>query len=203
LSNFQNIIETSLHTSPAVSDEWFAVYTLSCREKQVSRHFDVHAIEHFLPVTRTSRRWKNGCTVLVEQPLFPGYLFVRIPRANRIRVLEVPGVHSIVGTGKDPIALPNFEIEALRRGVDVLKMEPFPYLNVGERAIILRGPLQGMSGIVVRKKNGVRFVLSLDLIMKSVAVEVEAADLKPCNDDWPANSAADAKTSSSVLVGVC
>lgn len=173
-----------------MSDEWFAVYTLSCREKQVSRHFDIHEIEHFLPVTRSRRRWKNGCTVVVEQPLFPGYLFVRIPRANRIRVLEVPGVHSIVGTGKDPVALPNFEIEALRRGVDILKMEPTPYLNVGERATILRGPLEGMTGIVVRKKNGLRFVLSLELIMKSVAVEVEAADLKLCSDEWQANSAA-------------
>jgi transcription antitermination factor NusG len=198
------MIESAMHHPLEVSGEWFAVYTLSCREKQVSRHFDVQAIDHFLPVSRNRRRWKNGVSVLVERPLFPGYIFVRIPRANRIRVLEVPGVHSIVGTGKDPIALPDFEIEALRRGADALRMEPFPYLNVGERATVLRGPLEGMSGIVVRKKNGLRFVLSLDLIMKSVAVEVEAADLKPCGDGVrSANSAADAKTSSSVPEVVC
>src|ERR1700759_3415463 len=101
-----------------VADDWFAVYTLSCREKQVSRHMDIHAIEHFLPVTKTRRRWKNGCNVLVEEPLFPGYLFVRIERNARTQVLSVPGVHSIVGTGKDPIPLPNFEIETLRRSVD-------------------------------------------------------------------------------------
>jgi transcription antitermination factor NusG len=141
---------------------------------------EVHSIEHFLPVTKSRRRWKNGCTVLVEEPLFPGYLFVRIDRSARTQVLAVPGVHSIVGTGKDPIALPHFEIETLRRNIDLLEIEPHPYLSVGERATILRGPLAGMTGIVVRKKNGLRFVLSLDLIMKSVAVEIDAADLRPC-----------------------
>lgn len=183
-----------------ISDDWFAVYTLSCREKQVSRHMDVHAIEHFLPVTKTRRRWKNGCTVVVEEPLFPGYLFVRIERSARTQVLAVPGVHSIVGTGKDPIPLPNFEIETLRKSVDLLKIEPHPYLNVGDRATVLRGPLGGMTGIVVRKKNGLRFILSLDLIMKSVAVEVDAADLEPCGDvSWIAQD----KTSSSVHQAVC
>jgi transcription antitermination factor NusG len=183
-----------------ISDDWFAVYTLSCRERQVSRHMDVHAIEHFLPVTKTRRRWKNGCTVVVEEPLFPGYLFVRIERSARTQVLAVPGVHSIVGTGKDPIPLPNFEIETLRKSVDLLKIEPHPYLNVGDRATVLRGPLGGMTGIVVRKKNGLRFILSLDLIMKSVAVEVDAADLEPCGDvSWIAQD----KTSSSVHQAVC
>jgi transcription antitermination factor NusG len=182
------------------SDDWFAVYTLSCREKQVSRHMDIHAIEHFLPVTKTRRRWKNGCTMMIEEPLFPGYLFVRIERSARTQVLAVPGVHSIVGTGKDPIPLPNFEIETLRRSVDLLTIEPHPYLNVGDRATILRGPLGGMTGFVVRKKNGLRFILSLDLIMKSVAVEVDAADLEPYSDT---SLIAYDKTSSSVPNAVC
>jgi transcription antitermination factor NusG len=109
-------------------------------------------------------------------------------------------VHSIVGTGKDPIPLPHFEIETLRRGIDHLKIEPHPYLNVGEKATILRGPLAGMTGIVVRKKNGLRFVLSLDLIMKSVAVEVDAADLEPCAEvSWSTPD----RTSSSVPYVVC
>ena len=165
-----------------VSTGWFAVYTLSCREKQVSRHMDVHSVEHFLPLTKNRRRWKNGCTMLVEEPLFPGYLFVRMDRSERSQVLSVPGVHSIVGIGREPVALPQFEIEALRKSVDLLNIEPHSYLNVGERATILRGPLTGITGIITRKKNGLRFVLSLDLIMRSVAVEVDAADLEPCGD---------------------
>jgi transcriptional antiterminator NusG len=182
------------------SHGWFAVYTLSCREKQVSRHMEIHSIEHFLPVTKSRRRWKNGCNVVIEEPLFPGYLFVRIDRSARTQVLAVPGVHSIVGTGKDPIPLPQFEIETLRQNIDLLKVEPHPYLNVGEQATILRGPLRGMTGIVVRKKNGLRFVLNLDLIMKSVAVEVDAADLEPCVD---ANWGAHERVNSSVPYAVC
>jgi len=182
------------------TEGWFAVYTLSCREKQVSRHMEIHAIEHFLPVTKSRRRWKNGCSVVIDEPLFPGYLFVRIDRTERNQVLAVPGVHSIVGTGKDPVPLPQFEIEALRRTIDFLKIEPHPYLSVGERATILRGPLAGMTGIVTRKKNGLRFVLSLDLIMKSVAVEVDAADLEACAEvSWQAHD----RTSSSVPYAVC
>jgi len=179
---------------------WFAVYTLSRREKQVARHMDVQSIEHFLPLTKRRRRWKNGCTMTVEEPLFPSYLFVQMDQTTRTRVLAVPGVHSIVGVGKDPVPVPHFEIETLRRSVDRLKIEPHPYLNVGERATILNGPLAGLAGIVVRKKNGLRFVLGLDLIMKSFAVEVDAADLEPCTKmNWSAHD----NPSSSVPYAVC
>ncbi len=161
--------------------EWFAVYTHSCQEKRVSKHLSTRELEHFLPLSRRLRRWKNGCTVLIEQPLFPSYLFIKIERSERVRVLELPGVHSIVGTGRDPIPLPTAEIEILRRSIDLLNAEPCPFLNVGEKAIVKNGPLQGMTGIVVRKKSGLRLVLSLDLIMKSVSVEIDALDLEACN----------------------
>lgn len=141
-------------------------------------HLTTRTIEHFLPVSRSSRRWRNGCTVLLEQPLFPGYLFVKIPRTERVRVLELPGVHSIVGNGREPIALPTEEIESLRGGIGSLNVEPCPYLNVGERARIIRGPLQGMTGIIARKKKGLRLILSLDAIMKSISVEIDERDLE-------------------------
>lgn len=140
-------------------------------------HLTTRAIEHFLPISRSSRRWKNGCTVELQQPLFPGYLFVKIPRTDRVRVLELPGVHSLVGNGREPIALPSEEIEGLREGIGLLKAEPCPYLNVGERARIIRGPLQGMTGIIARKKKGLRLILSLDPIMKSISVEIDERDL--------------------------
>ena len=158
--------------------EWFAVYTLSCHEKRVAQHLVAREIEHFLPVGRGMQKWKNGCTMLVEKPLFPGYLFVKIQRTARVRVLELPGVHSIVGNGKDPVALPTDEIEILRQGIDLLQAEPCPFLKVGHQAKVVRGPLQGMTGIVVRKKNALRLVISLDLIMKSVSVEMDAQDLE-------------------------
>jgi transcription antitermination factor NusG len=160
------------------SHQWFAVYTRSCQEKRVGQHLSIRDMEYFLPLNRSVRRWNNGCTPTIEQPLFPGYLFVKIQRTERVRVLELPGVHSIVGTGKEPIPLPSAEIEALRRAIPVMDMEPCAYLNLGKRARIKDGPLQGMTGIVVRKGNGMRFVLSVDLIMKSVSVEVDARNLE-------------------------
>ena len=168
----------SNQVSAVVSPEWFATYTHSCQEKRVAERFSIHEIEHFLPVQTNVNRWKNGLRVTIERPLFPSYVFVKIKRTERVRVLELPGVHSIVGRGREPIPLPGDEIEALRQTIHLLNAEPHPYLNVGDRARICSGPLEGMTGIIVRKKNGCRLVLSLDLIMKSVAVEVDRLELE-------------------------
>ena len=176
---------------------WFAVHTNSCQEKRVAQHLTVREIEHFLPVNRHSRRWKNGCTMLLEQPLFAGYLFVKISRTERVRVLELPGVHSIVGNGREPIALPSEEIESLREGIGKLEMEPCPYLNIGEKARIICGPLQGMTGIIARKKKGLRLILSLDAIMKSVSVEIDERDLEAV-DSLPTGHSTIVNASSSV-----
>jgi transcription antitermination factor NusG len=140
--------------------------------------------------------------MVLEQPLFPGYLFVKIPRTERVRVLELPGVCSIVGNGREPIALPNQEIESLREGIGQVNLEPCPYLNVGVRARIIRGPLSGMTGIIARKKKGLRLILSLDAIMKSVSVEVDERDLEAVEQLAAGNSlvaAASATASSRVI----
>ena len=178
--SFEQLSSVTIAGESAVvpSQQWFAVYTSSCQEKRVGLHLSIRNIDHFLPLTRSPRIWKNGLKVTLEQPLFPGYVFVRIDRRERLRVLELPGVLSIVGTGREPIPLPNNEIEALREGIGLLNVQPHPFLNVGERARIVRGPLQGMTGIVIRKKNGLRFILSVDLILKSISVEVDASDLE-------------------------
>jgi transcription antitermination factor NusG len=158
---------------------WFAVYTTPRHEKRVSEHFKVRAIDAFLPLCRVFHRWNNGCKVLVELPLFPSYVFVRADRQERARVVGVPGVLAIVGSGREPSPLPDCEIEALRSSIDLCKFEPYPYLVVGERARIKAGPMAGIEGVLVRKKNNLRVVLTLDLIMQSVAVEVDACDLEP------------------------
>jgi transcription antitermination factor NusG len=165
------------------SPQWFAAYTCSCQEKRVAQHLGARNIDFFLPVYRKVSRWKNGLTVPIERPLFPGYVFVQIDRSERVRVLELPGVQSIVGAGREPIPLPSHEIEMLRLSSDPLRVEPHPYLSlsVGDQARVSRGPLAGMTGVVLRKKNGCRLVLSLHLIMKSVSVEVNELDLHPLN----------------------
>jgi transcription antitermination factor NusG len=157
---------------------WFAVYTSSRHEKKVAAYFAAREIQFFLPLYGARHRWANRCAMNIELPLFPGYVFVRIASQERVRVLEVPGVLSMVGFGRIPAPLPEFEIEALRSGLGLGKIEPHPFLVIGERVRVKRGPMAGMEGILVRRKSSFRVVLALDVIMKCVAVEVDAEDVE-------------------------
>lgn len=158
---------------------WFAAYTNSHHEKRVALYLTERRIESFLPMYSTRRRWRNRCEANLELPLFANYVFVRIDPRERVRVLEVPGVLSLVGFGRTLAPLPDFEIEALRTGLRLRKIAPHPYLVIGDRVRIKAGPMTGMEGVLVRKKNNLRVVLALDVIMQSMAVEVDADDLEP------------------------
>jgi transcription antitermination factor NusG len=171
-------IEPRLSGDPS---RWFAVYTTPNHEKRVTAHFGLRGIESYLPLYRAKRRWKNGCTVTLELPLFPGYVFVHIAPGERVRVLEVPSVLWIVGNGREPLPLPDVDIESLRAGLGARGAQPHPYLTQGHRARIRCGPLLGWEGVVLWTKGesrNLRVVLSLDAIMKSVAVEVGADELE-------------------------
>jgi transcription elongation factor/antiterminator RfaH len=158
---------------------WYAIYTSPRHEKRVHEHLAYRDVECFLPLYRTVHRWKNGCKPVVELPLFPGYLFVKIGRPERVRVLEVPGVLSFVGTRMEPARLSDFEIETLRSGLHLQKVEPYADLAVGQNVRIKAGPLVGLAGVLLRHNNGFRVVLTLDLIKQSVAVELDASDVEP------------------------
>lgn len=157
---------------------WFAVYTTPRHEKRIAEHFGQRQIEYYLPLFRSQRQWSDGSRVILELPLFPSYIFVRIGQNERVHVLEVPGVQRIIGSGNKPAPLPDFEIESLRTDLPKCTFEPHPLLTVGDRARIKAGAMAGMEGIVVRKNNNLRVVLTLDLIMQSVAVEVESTNLE-------------------------
>lgn len=171
-SNFQM-------TQAEPESRWYAASTAPCREKRVLDHLAVRQIDSFLPLYRSSRKWKNGCRVELERPLFPGYVFVRMPSDKRVRVLEVPGVVSIVSRGRVPEPLDDLAIAALRDGLPFKNVEPHPYLVVGERVAISNGPFAGLCGVVLRLKGSLRVVISLDLLMQSMAVEVDNADIEP------------------------
>ncbi len=162
--------------------QWFAAYTTPRHEKHVADLLAERNIETFLPLYRTVRQWKKSSPIALELPLFPCYLFVRIHRTSRGAVLGLPGVVSIVGSSKEPWPLPQLEIEALRLGAQVGKVEPHPYLRVGDRVRIKAGSMAGIEGILVRRKNEIRFVLTLEAIMRSVSVEVDADDLEPVDE---------------------
>lgn len=166
---------------------WYAVHTKPCHEKRVAEHLRIRSVQEFLPLYHSARRWNNGCKVNLERALFPGYVFVCILPNERVPVLELSGVLSIVGTTREPTPLPTEYIERLRSGLHLVNAQPHPGLAVGERVRICSGPLEGVSGTVARDKNGFRVVLTVDLVMKSVAVEVSVDDVEPILQVPPAS----------------
>jgi transcription antitermination factor NusG len=172
---------SALHREPLSVPEprWYAVYTCARHEKQVAQQLERKSVEYFLPLYEAVHHWKDR-RVTVQLPLFPGYVFVHIPLAQRLKVLELPSVVRMIGFQGVPAALPDEEIVSLRGGLaGNLRAEPHPYLKVGRRVRVVHGPLAGREGILVRKKDRLRLVISIDLIMRSMAVEVDAADVEP------------------------
>ena len=158
---------------------WYAAYTCANHEKRVAQQLRMRSIEYLLPMYQSLRKWKDRRKRL-ELPLFPGYVFVRIPIRERLRVLELAGVVHLVGFGGLPSAVPDQEIEALRNIASCrLQAEPHSYPAVGRRVRIIRGPLEGMEGKLVRKKGLFRLVLSVDIIRQSASVEVDMRDVEP------------------------
>lgn len=170
------------HVGPNGSDitkNWFAVFTVPRHEKRVEAHFSLREIENFLPLCQKSRQWKDGSKGMVQLPLFSSYIFVRIGSGGRAPVLRVPGVISIVGCGPRPLPVPDSYIHWLQEGIRQGKIEPHPYLTVGARVRIRSGVMEGVEGVLLRKKNNFRVALTLQMIMKSVTVEVEIEDIEP------------------------
>jgi len=166
----------------ANSSKWFALYTTPRHEKAVAEMLAERQIECFLPLYQAVRQWKKSSPALLELPLFPTYVFVRIATQSRGAVLGLPGVLSIVGSAREPWPLPDLEIEALRLGLKSHKAEPHPILRVGERVQIIRGAMKGLEGILLWMKNEARVILTLETIMRSVAIEVDLNDVEPVNE---------------------
>src|SRR5260370_7253546 len=166
------------HKRSELPRHWYAVHARPWEERRTAEHFEYHGLESFMPQYRVVRRWKNRCTKTSDIALFPGYLFVRIAPAERIRVLEAPSVISIVGRGREPLPLAEFEIESLRAGLHLRHAEPHPHLVVGQRARIRAGALAGMEGVVVRKSTTLRVVLTWHLIMQSFSVALDVYELE-------------------------
>lgn len=162
----------------AVQRRWHAVYTLPNNEKSLIKHLDIRQIESFLPTWESTRIWKNRQRMKVIQPLFPSYLFVRIRDAERPRVLQSPGALKIIGNCHGHLSIPDREIEFLRLGVCGQRVEPYRELALGRRVRIKSGPLEGVQGILVQKKNSMRFVLSIEMINQSVAMNVEGDEIE-------------------------
>jgi transcription antitermination factor NusG len=169
--------ESSIPTDGERVEEfkWCALYTCSRHEKIVHAQLTAKAVESYLPLYTSLRRW-NDRRALVDLPLFPGYLFVRIPLSARLRVLTVPGVVRLVGFNGKLASLAEEEIQAIKTAVALKVAEPCPYLVEGKRIRVTNGPLKGLEGIVTRRKGKLRAVVSVHSIMQSFSVEVDAVD---------------------------
>ena len=157
---------------------WYALYTAPRHEKRVADQISRQGIACFLPLYRSVRRWKDRRKELALV-LFPGYVFVRMELQNRLRVLQLPGAVRLLTFNGQPTPLPEEEIENLRNHLSRSGgVEPHPYLSVGHRVRVRSGPLRGLEGMILRTKDRCRIVVSIHLIMRSVAVEVDEGDLE-------------------------
>ncbi len=159
---------------------WYAVAVYPRHERVVSKYLDRRGVNCFLPLYRSVRRWKDRQKEL-ELVLFPGYVFVNLDLQDRLRVLESPSVVRFVSFQGHPAPVDEIEIRALSTGLAAgVAAEPHPYIREGKRVRVVRGPLAGTEGVMKRRKDRFRLVLSIDLIMRSVMLEVDEADVEPC-----------------------
>jgi transcription antitermination factor NusG len=156
---------------------WYAAYVCVRHEKRVAEYLQWGGLDCYLPIYRSTRTW-NKRRVEVDLPLFPGYVFVRIALTERLRVLSAPSVVHLVGRGAEPLPLNDAEVDAIRGCLlPQFQAEPAEYLPMGSRVRVVAGPLRGLEGVVVRDNGRARFIVSIDLIMRSIAVNVEGCDL--------------------------
>ncbi len=159
------------------AERWYAVQTCARHEKRILEQLELRRVESFLPLYKKQSRWKDR-RVTLELPLFPGYIFVRFHLSERLRVLQVPSIVRLVGFAGVATPLPDSDIEHLRQGLEAgIHAVPHPYLENGRRVRIVSGPMAGMVGILLRRKKRDRFVVSLDLIMRSLSVELSGWDV--------------------------
>ena len=161
------------------SSSWWAVYTRHQHEKAVAQVLSTKGFEVFLPLYDSVRRWKDRNKTL-SLPLFPCYVFVRGGLNRRLQVVTTPGIHTILYSGERLAFIPNDEIDSIRKAVNSpIRVEPHPFLRCGEKVRVTRGSLEGVVGILVRKKSLFRLVLSVEMLAQSVSVEIDAADVEP------------------------
>jgi transcription termination/antitermination protein NusG len=172
-----NALEISDAPDPRVIPLWYVVHTRSRHEKTVRDQLVTREVETFLPTVERWSRWKDRRKKVIF-PLFPGYCFARFSLFDRLRVLNVVGVADLVGAAGLPEPVPDSEIEAIQRlARTTLQYDPHPFLAEGMDVEVVRGPLAGLRGKLLRKDRVTRLVLAVTLIRQAAVVEVHPADV--------------------------
>src|SRR5438477_6730155 len=162
---------------------WFAIQVRAKHEAGVAEFLRSRGYDPFLPIHQSRKVWSDRIKV-VDSPLFPGYMFCRLNVEDRMPILTAPGVIRIVGYNRVPVAVDEAEIKCLQALVTSgLPHQPWPFLRIGEQVQIESGPLQGLKGILVELRGMHRLVLSVSLLQRSVAVEIDATFVKPVSSE--------------------
>jgi transcription antitermination factor NusG len=162
-----------------VTPHWYAVRTRSRHEKRVQDQLSAKGIQPFLPLVNRWRQWADR-RKQVAFALFPGYCFAHFGLPERVEVLKTHGVVEIIGNQDGPLSVPDQEIEAVQQLVSsTLPFDPHPYLEEGQPVEVIRGPLSGLRGILLRKGARARVVVSVHLIHQSASVEMDGYDVAP------------------------
>jgi transcription antitermination factor NusG len=170
--NADEIVRTS---AAGAGFPWFALQVRSRQEAGVAAQLTGQGFERFLPFYKLRKRWSDRVKEF-DAPLFPGYLFCRFDPHNRLPILKTPGVIQIVSFNNIPAAVDESEILSIQRLVSSgIQHQPCPFLNLGDRVRIDSGPLLGLEGILTDVKGSRRLVLSVSLLQRSVAVEIDSA----------------------------
>lgn len=166
-------------TGESRESQWYAIYTRHQHEKMIAKSLERNDVEVFLPLYDVLRQWKDRKKRL-SLPLFPSYVFLRCVFEQHLKVLMTPGVHSFVSFGGRPAPVPVAEIDAIRRAVESkFPVEPHPFLRIGDRVRVKSGALEGIEGILIRKKGSDRLILSAELLAKSISVQIDAFSVEP------------------------
>ena len=161
------------------NEQWYALQVRPRFEKIVATHLQHKGYTEYLPLYKSRRKWSDRMKEL-ELPLFSGYTFCKFDAQNRLPILIVPGVLAIVGVGRLPIPINEEEMSAIQSIVGSgLEYGPWPFMKVGQSVSVERGPLSGLEGTVVEMKTNCRLVVSLPLLQRSVAVEIDRDCVQP------------------------
>jgi transcription antitermination factor NusG len=163
---------------------WFVLYVRANQEKKTALRLTNNDVEHFFPCYRSVRQWKDR-RVTLEMPLFPGYIFVRLPFIDRVKVLSLPHVVDMVGGKNAPAIVSSEEIDCIKKGVEFGNATPHSALVEGQPVVITSGVLCGMQGTLLRNQNNTRVVVAINSIARSFAVDVDISCLKPTGEFLP------------------
>ena len=167
--------------SQICQSSWYANYTRHQHEKTVAQILTGKGFDTFLPLYATTHNWKDR-TKALTLPLFPCYVFLKGGIERRLQIITTPGIYGLVSSAGQPAPIPDIEIEAIRRVVESgTRVEIHPFLKCGSRVRVKCGPLAGIEGILVRKKNISRLVLNVEILGTAASIEVAAFQVEVAN----------------------